>query len=43
MALPPFAQNSLFDQRRAAMTRNDDDAAAALFGEDVAEALKRVS
>jgi len=37
MALPLFAQTSLMDQGRAAMTRNDDDAAAALFEKAVAQ------
>jgi tetratricopeptide (TPR) repeat protein len=37
MALPLFAQNSLIDQGRAAMTRNDDDAAATLFEKAVAQ------
>jgi tetratricopeptide (TPR) repeat protein len=37
MALSLFAQNSLLDQGRAAMSRNDDDAAAALFEKAVAQ------
>jgi len=37
MALPLFAQNSLLDQGRAAMARNDDDAATALFEKAVAQ------
>ncbi len=37
MALPLFAQNSLLDQGRAAMARNDDDAAAALFEKAVTQ------
>lgn len=37
MALPLFAQSSLLDQGRAAMARNDDDAAAALFEKAVVQ------
>jgi tetratricopeptide (TPR) repeat protein len=37
MALPLLAQNSLIDQGRAAMTRNDADAAATLFEKAVAQ------
>jgi tetratricopeptide (TPR) repeat protein len=37
MALPLFAQTSLIDQGKAAMARNDDDAAAALFEKAVAQ------
>jgi tetratricopeptide (TPR) repeat protein len=37
IALSLFAQNSLLDQGRAAMARNDDDAAAALFEKAVAQ------
>jgi len=37
MALALFAQSSLLDQGRAAMARNDDDAAAALFEKAVAQ------
>jgi len=37
MALPLFAQNSLIDQGKAAMARNDIDAAAALFEKAVAQ------
>lgn len=37
IALPLLAQNSLIDQGRAAMSRNDADAAAALFEKAVAQ------
>jgi tetratricopeptide (TPR) repeat protein len=37
IALPLFAQTSLIDQGRAAMNRNDADAAAALFEKAVAQ------
>lgn len=37
IALPLFAQGTLIDQGRAAMNRNDDDAAAALFEKAVAQ------
>jgi tetratricopeptide (TPR) repeat protein len=37
LALPVAAQNPLLDQGRAAMTRNDADAAAALFEKAVAQ------
>jgi len=37
IALPLLAQNSLIDQGRAAMNRNDADAAAALFEKAVAQ------
>src|SRR4051812_20274064 len=37
MALPLFAQNSLIAQGKAAMTRNDEDAAATLFEKAVAQ------
>jgi len=37
MALPLFAQNSLIDQGKAAMARNDEDGAAALFEKAVAQ------
>jgi len=37
LALPLLAQNSLIDQGRAAMNRNDADAAAALFEKAVAQ------
>jgi len=37
IALPLLAQTSLIDQGRAAMTRNDDDAAATLFEKAVAQ------
>jgi tetratricopeptide (TPR) repeat protein len=37
MALPLFAQTSLIDQGKAAMARNDEDAAVALFEKAVAQ------
>ena len=37
MALPLFAQGTLLDQGKAAMARNDADAAAALFEKAVAQ------
>src|SRR3954453_12482365 len=37
IALPLFAQTSLIDQGRAAMARNDADAAATLFKKAVAQ------
>jgi len=37
LALPLFAQNSLIDQGKAAMARNDDEAATALFEKAVAQ------
>jgi len=40
MALPLFSQTSLIDQGKAAMARNDDDAAATLFEKAVAQNSK---
>ena len=37
LAFPLFAQNSLIDQGKAAIERNDDDAAASLFEKAVAQ------